>query len=144
MQRLATSRAYGLDGFPVAGWAVFIGTVFVLAAIFHFLLEAYSRRMAWMVLFLAGFIPLFASLVLISISHRWVDTARYLTSLSPLSAPFQPLDWLRQTELSRHSAGGGRAADFGPFALFCAVHVGLFAMLLVVWRRKRKARQARA
>jgi hypothetical protein len=145
VERLSTSNAYGLNGFPIAGWAVFIGIAFVMGAIFHFLLEGYSRRMAWMTLFLAGFVPLFTSLVLISISNQWVDTARYLTGLSPLSAPWQPLQWLQQLELTKPFAGTPKApSDFGPFALFCTVHVGLCLALFVAWRRKRKAREARA
>lgn len=144
-ERLTASRAFGLDGFPPAGWAVFLGITIVVSAIFHFLLEAFSRRIAWMVLFLAGFVPLFTSLVLFSSRHQSLDTAHYLTSLSPLSAPFQPVEWLRQVDPSKFSAGMERASsDFGPFALFCAVHVGLFLVLFVAWRRKRKARAARA
>lgn len=145
MQRLSLSNAYGLEGFPTEGWVVFIGITFVMGAIFHFLLEAYSRRMAWMTLFLAGFVPLFTSFVLVSISSQWFDTVRYLAGLSPLSAPLQPLQWLQQWELTKYSANSMEArADFGPFALFCTVHVGICLALFVAWRRKRKARAARA
>jgi hypothetical protein len=101
--------------------------------------------MAWMALFLAGFLPLFTSLVLLSISNQWADTARYLTSLSPLSAPWQPLQWLQQLDLTRVPAESRKsAADFGPFGLFCAVHVGLCVALFAAWRRKRKAREVAA
>ncbi len=145
VERLSTSAAYGLNGFPMAGWGMFIGLALVMGAIFHFILEGYSRRMAWMTLFLAGLVPLFTSLVLVSISSQWLDTARYLTSLSPLSAPWQPLHWLQQLEFTKSSSGSpARSADFGPFALFCTVHVGLCIALFIAWRRKRKARAARA
>jgi hypothetical protein len=145
VERLATSHAFGLDGFPIAGWAVFIGITFVVGAIFHFLLEAYSRRTAWMVLFLAGFVPLFTSLVLFSSRHQSVDTSHYLTSLSLLSAPVQPVEWLRQVETPKLSVElAGASADYGPFNLFCAIHVSAFLALFVAWRRKRKARAARA
>lgn len=141
VQRLFDSPTYGLNGFPMAGWVVFIGIAFALGAIFHFLFEGYSPRLAWMALFLAGLVPLFTSLVLISISNTWADTARYLTSLSPLSAPWQPLQWLQQVD---RIGGASKSADFGPFALFCALHAGLLVMLFFAWRRKRKARAARA
>jgi hypothetical protein len=140
-QRLLTSPAFGASGFPVEGWAVFIGVVFIAAAIFHFLLETYGRRAAWLTLFLAGFLPLFTSLVLMSLSAGWFETARYLTAFSPLSTPWQPLQWIEQSDLARASAGGG---DFGPFAVFCAVHAGLCLALFSAWRRRRRERAARA
>jgi hypothetical protein len=146
MERLSTSQAYGLSGFPPAGWAIFIGIAFAMGAIFHFLLEAYSRRVAWMTLFLAGLVPLFTSLVLISISRDWLDTVRYLSSLSPLSAPWQPLDWLLQTEFTKlpPDASQNISPNFGPFTLFCALHAALCLTLFIAWRRKRQAREARA
>jgi hypothetical protein len=145
VERLLTSSAFDGKGFPMEGWAVFIGTALVMGAIFHFLLEAYSRRMAWLTLFLAGFVPLFTSLVLISISNEWVDTARYVIGLSPLSAPWQPLQWLQQLEFAKLPGGAKNVfANFGPFALFCTVHVALCILLLVAWRRRRGFREARA
>lgn len=143
-QRLLTSSAYDGKGFPVEGLAVFIGITFVVAAIFHFLLEAYGKRVAWLTLFLTGFLPLFASLVLISISGQWAETARYLVGFSPLSTPWQPLQGLEQIDLAKFSEGAPKAADFGPFLVFCGVHVGLFGMLFIAWRSKRRSRAARA
>jgi hypothetical protein len=144
-QRLFTSFAYEGKGFPIPGWAVFIGITFVFGAIFHFLLEAYSRRAAWLTLFLVGFVPLFTSLVLISISDRWVDTARYLIGLSPLGTPWQPLQWLQQMEIAKLSEGKQNSlANFGPFAFYCSVHVGLCVALFIAWRRQRRSREARA
>ena len=142
-ERLFTSTAYNARGFPMEGWAVFVGIVFVAAAIFHFLLEAYSRRVAWLTLFLAGFLPLFTSLVLISVSAGWAETARYLVGLSPLSAPWQPLQWLDQCDLATRPTRGLRP-DFGPFVLFCVVHLSLCIALFIAWQRRRRARQARA
>jgi hypothetical protein len=145
VERLFTSVAFEGKGFPVEGWTVFIGIAFVVGAIFHFLLEAYSRRVAWLTLFLAGFVPLFTSLVLVSISDRWVDTARYLIGLSPLGAPWQPLQWLQQMEIAKLSEGKQNGiANFGPFAFFCSVHVGLCVALFIAWRRRRRSREARA
>jgi hypothetical protein len=144
-ERLFTSVAFDGKGFPVPGWAVFIGVTFVFAAIFHFLLEAYSRRAAWLTLFLAGFVPLFTSLVLISISDRWVDTARYLVGLSPLGSPWQPLQWLQQMEIAKLPAEKQNiVANFGPFAFFYSVHIGLCVGLFIAWRRRRRSREARA
>jgi hypothetical protein len=143
VERLFTSNAFEGRGFPMSGWTVFIGVVFVAAAIFHFLLEAYGRRAAWLTLFLAGFLPLFTSLILISVSAGWADTARYLVGFSPLSAPWQPLQWLEHTDVTK-IPGGEQVTGFGPFALFCAVHVALCLALFVAWRRKRNAREARA
>jgi hypothetical protein len=143
-ERLLTSNAYGGKGFPVEGWATFIGITFVVAAIFHFLLEAYGRRAAWLTLFLAGFIPLFASLVLISISGRWSEIARYLVGFSSLSTPWQPLQGLEQIELAKLPADGPKTVDIGPFAVFCGVHIGLCLVLFFAWRSKRRSRAARA
>ena len=118
------------------GWAVFIGVAFVISGVFHFLLEAYGRRAAWLTLFLAGFVPLFTSLVLISINNHWVHTARYLIGLSPLSAPWQPLQLLQQLEIAKLAEGKGMFREnFGPFALFGAVHVALFVVLFIAWLR---------
>lgn len=145
VERLSTSAAFDGRGFPEPGWAVFIGITLVIGAIFHFLLEAYSRRAAWLTLFLTGFIPLFTSLVLISISRGWAETARYLVGLSPLSAPWQPLQWLRQMELTKPPIGiPTDVANFGPFSVFCGVHVALCVALFVAWRRRRRDRAARA
>ncbi len=143
VERLFTMDAFGASGFPAQGWAIFIGIVFLASAIFHFLLEGHGRRVAWMTVFLAGFIPLFTSLVLISIGRGWGDTARYLIGLSPLSAPWQPIQWLAEWQIT-HGQKSARAADYQPFLLFCAVHVGLFVLLFVGWRRKRSQRNARA
>ncbi len=143
VERLFTSSAFEGRGFPVEGWAVFIGVVFVTAAIFHFLLEAYSRRVAWMTLFLAGFVPLFTSLVLISISGDWAETARYLVGFSPLSAPWQPLQWLEHSEVTK-IPGRPEQAWVGPFAAFSALHVGVFVLLFFAWRRQRRLRETRA
>ena len=145
VERLFTSAAFDGRGFPVAGWAVFVGITLVIGAIFHFLLEAYSRRAAWLTLFLVGFIPLFASLVLISVSPGWGETARYLIGFSPLSTPWQPLQWLQQMELTKPPRGNPTdVANFGPFAVFCGVHVTLCVALFIAWRRRRNSREARA
>jgi hypothetical protein len=142
VERLFTSNAFEGRGFPMAGWAVFIGVVFVTGAIFHFLLEAYGRRAAWLTLFLAGFVPLFTSLILISISTAWADTARYLIGFSPLSAPWQPLLWLELMDITK--VPGIEASTRGPFTLFWVFHGAVFVALLIGWRRRRNAREARA
>jgi hypothetical protein len=143
VERLFTSSAFDGRGFPLAGWAVFAGVIFIAGAIFHFLLEAFSRRAAWLTLFLAGFLPLFTSLVLISLSSGWVTTARYLIGFSPLSAPWQPLQWLELEDVTKVPIAE-LETDFGPFALFCAVHIAMCVALLIAWRSRRRAREARA
>lgn len=144
VQRMLNSGAFGPGWFPTEGWAVFIGIVLVLAAIFHFLIEGFGRRVAWLTFFLIGFVPLFTSLVLISISGTWLETARYLTGLSPLSAVWQPAQWLEQWRIANGLNANGKTSDFAPFILFCSVHVSLCMALFIAWRRKRISRAASA
>ena len=96
-----------------------------------------------MTLLLAGFVPLFTSRVLISISGDWAETARYLVGFSPLSAPWQPLQWLEHSEVTK-IPGRPEQAWVGPFAAFSALHVGVFVLLFFAWRRQRRLRETRA
>jgi hypothetical protein len=137
VRHLLTPPAFEGAGFPPPGWAVFTGTILVVGALFHFLIETAGRRATWVTVFLAGFVPLFTSLVLISIANRYSDTAQYIVALSALSAPWQPIQWINQL-------GKGDAGSFGPLVLFLAVHLGLCLLLFLAWRRRRRERSARA
>ena len=108
-----------------------------MGALFHFLIETGGRRAAWVTVFLAGFVPLFTSLVLVSINNRYFETAEYIVALSALSAPWQPIQWINQL-------AKGDAASFGPLVLFLGVHLALCLLLVIAWRRRRRERAARA
>jgi len=136
-RHLLTLPAFEGTGFPVSAWAIFTGVILVVGALFHFLIETAGRRAAWVAVFLAGFIPLFTSLVLISIHNRYFNAAQYIVALSALSAPWQPFQWISQL-------ANGDAGSFGPLALFLGVHLGLCALASIAWRRRRRERDARA
>ena len=137
VQRLLTLPSFEGTGFPQSAWAVFIGVILVMGALFHFIIETFGRRAAWVTVFLTGLIPLFTSLVLVSTSAGSADTAQYIVALSPLSAPWQPVQWINQ--LARVDAG-----KFGPMVLFLGVHLGLCLLLVIAWRKRRLERAARA
>ena len=136
-QKLLTLRAFEGTGFPPSAWVVFIGVILVMGALFHFIIETFGRRAAWVTVFLAGLIPLFTSLVLVSTSAGSVNTAEYIVALSPLSAPWQPIQWINQL-------AKGDAGSFGPMMLFLAVHLGACLLLIIAWRKRRLERAARA
>ena len=137
VQRLLTLPAFEGTGFPASAWAVFVGVILVVGALFHFLIETAGRRAAWVTVFLAGFIPLFTSLVLVSINNDHFKAAEYIVALSALSAPWQPIQWINQI-------AKGDAGSFGPLALFLGVHLGLCLLLVIAWRKRRRARAALA
>jgi ABC-type transport system involved in multi-copper enzyme maturation permease subunit len=144
-QRIFTSPAYGAPGFPAAGWAVFIGITTVVAAIFHFLMEAYGRRAAWFLLFIVGCVPLLSGLIMFATSSRWIDTASYIIAISPLSAAWQPVQWLQHMRIANDATAAQNAeVDFGPFILFCGIHLVLCVILFIGWRKQRRLRAKRA
>lgn len=89
-----------------------------------------------MTVFLAGLVPLFTSLVLVSTSAGSANTAEYIVALSALSAPWQPIQWI-------HQLAKGDAGSFGPMVLFLGVHLGLCLLLIIAWRKRRLERAAR-
>jgi hypothetical protein len=136
-QRLFQRPGAVIMDFPPAAWAVFAGVILGIGAIFHFTVETFGRRAAWVGALLLGLVPLFVSVVLVSTRVGAGHTAQYFVAASPLSAPWQPVHWMNQ-------AARGTAAAFGPVWLFLGLHLALFAGLIVAWRRARVARAARA